>query len=277
MTRNPSDSAARQAGESFAELIRIMARLRDPKGGCPWDLEQDFASIAPYTLEEAYEVADAIARQNMSDLREELGDLLFQVAFHARMAEEAGAFNAGDVAAAISEKMIRRHPHVFSEADGRSASEQTMAWEQMKEAERAAKGASGEVSALDGIALALPSLLRAEKLQKRAARIGFDWTETEHIFDKLSEETGELRAAIASGDKDAMEDEMGDLLFVAANLARRLELDPEAALRRANMKFEMRFRAMEALARAEGVAFASLSLEAQEAYWQRVKRAEPRP
>lgn len=271
----PTRDRTQEAAEAFRELARIMARLRDPDGGCPWDLEQDFSTIAPYTIEEAYEVADAIERGDMGELRDELGDLLFQVMFHSRMAEEAGAFALADVVAAINDKMIRRHPHVFGEKDVRSAHEQTVAWEVMKAAERARKAApEGPASALDGVARALPALLRAEKLQKRAARTGFDWTETPPIFDKLEEEVAEVKAAIAGGGADEIEDEVGDLLFVAANLARRLNVDPEQALRKANAKFERRFRAMEAAAAAEGVDFASLSLDAQEAYWQRVKAAE---
>jgi MazG family protein len=270
-----SEDRTLEAAEAFRELARIMARLRDPEAGCPWDLEQDFATIAPYTIEEAYEVADAIERGDMVELRDELGDLLFQVMFHSRMAEEAGAFSLADVVAGINDKMIRRHPHVFGEKDVRSAHEQTVAWEVMKAAERARKAApEGPASALDGVARALPALLRAEKLQKRAARTGFDWTETPPIFDKLEEEVAEVKAAIAGGDPAEIEDEVGDLLFVAANLARRLDIDPEQALRKANAKFERRFRAMEAAAAAEGVDFASLSLDDQEAYWQRVKATE---
>jgi ATP diphosphatase len=266
----PADPA-----EGLANLIRIMARLRDPACGCPWDLEQTFATIAPYTIEEAYEVADAIERADMVDLRDELGDLLFQVIFHSRMAQEAGAFTLADVIAAINDKMIRRHPHVFEAADGRDAKGQVAAWEEMKAAERAARGtATRTASALDGVAVSLPALVRAEKLQKRAARTGFDWTHTPPIFDKLTEEVGEVKAAMAAGDADAIEDEVGDLLFVAANLARRLSVDPEQALRRANAKFERRFRAMETAAAAEGVDFTALSLDAQEAYWQRVKMEE---
>ncbi len=265
-----------EASEAFRELAKIMARLRDPVSGCPWDLEQDFSTIAPYTIEEAYEVADAIERADMGELRDELGDLLFQVMFHSRMAEEAGAFALADVVAAINDKMIRRHPHVFGgEGDGRSADEQTVAWEAVKAAERAKKsGANAVPSALDGVARALPALLRAEKLQKRAARTGFDWTETPPIFDKLEEEIAEVKEAITSGSPEAIEDEVGDLLFVVANLARRLSVDPEQALRKANAKFERRFRAMEVAAAADRIDFASLSLDAQEAYWQHVKRAE---
>jgi len=264
-----------EAADALLTLIGIMARLRTPVTGCPWDLEQTFETIAPYTIEESYEVADAIERGDMGDLREELGDLLFQVIFHSRMAEEAGEFALADVVNAINTKMIRRHPHVFEAADGRDADGQTVAWEEMKAAERAAKGKTAEdTSALAGVALSLPALLRAEKLQKRAARTGFDWTEAAHIFDKLEEETAEVKDAMASGDADAIEDEIGDLLFVAANLARRLAVDPEQALRRANAKFERRFRAMEAAAAEAGVDFTALSLDEQEAYWQAVKKGE---
>jgi ATP diphosphatase len=272
----PSETQQHErAAREFTRLLDIMSRLRSPDGGCPWDLEQTFRTIAPYTIEEAYEVADAIERENMGDLREELGDLLFQVAFHSQMAAEEGAFEAADVAAAINEKMIRRHPHVFDAADDRSSDDQIVAWEVMKAAERASKAESKEShSALDGVALSLPALMRAEKLQKRAARTGFDWAEPEPIFDKLDEETQELKEAMASGDAEAVLDEMGDLLFVAANLARRLNVDPEIALRQANAKFERRFRAMEALASERGQDFTTLDLDAQEALWQDVKKTE---
>lgn len=272
----PSDTQQHdRAAREFARLLDIMSRLRSPDGGCPWDLEQTFRTIAPYTIEEAYEVADAIEREDMVDLREELGDLLFQVAFHSQMASEEGAFEAADVAAAINEKMIRRHPHVFDGADDRTSDDQIVAWEVMKAAERASKAKSKEShSALDGVALSLPALMRAEKLQKRAARTGFDWAEPEPIFDKLDEETQELKEAMASGDAEAILDEMGDLLFVAANLARRLNVDPEIALRQANAKFERRFRAMEALASERGQDFTALDLDAQEALWQDVKKTE---
>ena len=264
-----------EASGAFRELARIMARLRDPVAGCPWDLEQDFATIAPYTIEEAYEVADAIERGDMPELRDELGDLLFQVMFHSRMAEEVGAFALADVVAAINDKMVRRHPHVFGSESERTSGEQVVAWEEVKAAERAGKAKSeGKPSSLDGVARALPALLRAEKLQKRAARTGFDWTETPPIFDKLEEEIGEVKAAIESGKPDDIEDEVGDLLFVVANLARRLSIDPEQALRKANAKFERRFRAMEVAAAEDQVDFASLSLDEQEPYWQRVKRDE---
>lgn len=264
------------AAQAFIKLLTIMAALRTPGTGCPWDLEQDFSTIAPYTIEEAYEVADAIERNELRALAGELGDLLFQVVFHARMGEEDGIFDIADVVEAISSKMIRRHPHVFSQGEERSAEEQTQAWEEMKAAERAEGAAShgGALSALDGVATALPALMRAEKLQKRAARVGFDWLNPEPIFDKLAEEASEVRSAMRDGSADKIEEEIGDLLFVCANLARRLGIDPEHALRRANTKFERRFRAMEALAAQDGPAFAERDLEAQESLWQAVKRAE---
>lgn len=260
----------------FNRLCEIMAKLRDPKDGCPWDLEQDFASIAPYTIEEAYEVADAIDRADYSDLKDELGDLLLQVVFHSQMADEAGYFTVEDVARAINDKMIRRHPHVFGEEKERDADTQVQAWEEIKEAERRARGSEtgSASSALDGVAKALPALMRAEKLQKRAARTGFDWTEPRDILDKLDEETREVTDAIDSGDMADIEDEIGDLLFVAANLARRFKLDPEIALRKANAKFERRFRAMELLAASRSQTFAALSPDEQEALWRDVKTAE---
>lgn len=261
--------------DAMLRLLEIMAQLRNPESGCPWDIEQNFSTIAPYTIEEAYEVADAIDRNDMRDLKEELGDLLFQVVFHSQMAQETGEFEFEDVVAAINSKMIRRHPHVFGPEGSRSAEQQVVAWEVIKAQERAGKSQpEGAPSALDGVALALPSLLRAEKLQKRAARVGFDWTDAQQIFDKLDEEADEVREAIDIGDADKIEDEIGDLLFVAANLSRRLDVDPEQALRRANAKFERRFRAMEALAESEGTRFADLEIDEQEALWQRVKKAE---
>ena len=259
---------------AFLKLIDVMSKLRNPESGCPWDLEQSYSTIAPYTIEEAYEVADAIERGDMTDLKEELGDLLFQVVFHSQMAAEDGAFDIADVTSGIADKMVRRHPHVFESPDARSATEQARAWERIKADERASKANDVNPSALDGVALSLPALLRAEKLQNRAARVGFDWAEAEPIFDKLEEETQEVRDAIQSGIRDDIEDELGDLLFVAANLSRRLDVDPEQALRRANAKFERRFRAMEAEATADGVNFADLTLDEQESYWQRVKRGE---
>ncbi|MSP48443.1 MAG: nucleoside triphosphate pyrophosphohydrolase [Alphaproteobacteria bacterium] len=256
-------------------LIEIMARLRAPEGGCPWDLAQTFATIAPYTVEEAYEVADAIARDDLADLKDELGDLLLQVVFHARMAEEQDAFAFDDVAEAIADKMIRRHPHVFGEAAERDVATQTVSWEAAKAAERAGKSSRGAASALAGVALALPALMRADKLQRRAARVGFDWPEARQVLDKIEEEIGELRAELDAGARpDAVEDEIGDLLFALANLARHLDIDPEAALRRGNAKFERRFRAIEAALAAEGRRPENASLEEMEELWQRAKAIE---
>ncbi|HLS83807.1 MAG TPA: nucleoside triphosphate pyrophosphohydrolase [Arenimonas sp.] len=261
------------------ELLEVMARLRDPQGGCPWDLEQDFASIAPYTIEEAYEVADAIQRGDLDDLRDELGDLLLQVVFHSRMAEEAGAFAFADVVAAIRDKMLRRHPHVFGDERVADAEAQTAAWEELKRQEREARGGADD-SVLAGISRGLPEWQRAVKLQKRAATLGFDWPGPEPVLAKLHEEIGEVRVefqALAAGDESArarLEDELGDVLFVAANLTRHAKVDFGAALRRANAKFERRFRRMEELAREEGVELASLSLEQQDAYWDRAKAEE---
>ncbi|GAB3378378.1 nucleoside triphosphate pyrophosphohydrolase [Lysobacter fragariae] len=262
-------------------LLAIMARLRDPQGGCPWDIEQDFASIAPYTIEEAYEVADAIDRNDMHALKDELGDLLLQVVFHARMAQEEGAFAFGDVVAAISDKMIRRHPHVFADATVEDADAQTVAWEEQKKRERESVGHE-DTSVLAGIARGLPEWQRAMKLQKRAATVGFDWPDITPVLAKLHEEIEEVRAefvAIATAPddvqaRDRLEEEIGDLLFVAANVARHGKVDVGAAMRRANLKFERRFRAMEALAQAEGQSLAGLSLEAQDRYWDRAKAAE---
>jgi len=258
-------------------LLSIMARLRDPQRGCPWDREQSFATIAPYTLEEAYEVADAIARGDKVALKDELGDLLFQVVFHARIAEEAGLFGFNDVTAAIANKMERRHPHVFGDVRIDSAAAQTAAWEQHQAAERRdrAQRAGEGHSVLDGVALALPALLRAAKIQARAARIGFDWPEARPVFDKLGEEIAELKTEFEAGaDLTRLEDELGDILFAAANLARKLGIDPEAALRRATAKFERRFRRVEALAVERGV---GSDLDALETLWQEVKRVEGEP
>lgn len=247
--------------EQLDRLLSIMARLRDPKRGCEWDIAQTFASIAPYTIEEAYEVSDAIERGDMDELRGELGDLLLQVVFHARMAEEAGHFVFDDVARTIGDKMEARHPHVFG--DG-AATGHERRWEELKAAERARSGAS---SALDGIARALPALMRAEKLQKRAARVGFDWPDVDGPTQKLAEEVRELAEAPA----DKRLEEAGDLLFAAVNLVRAYGIAPEDALRVANDKFERRYRAMEALA---GDGFAALDLDRKEALWQQVKRSE---
>lgn len=261
----------------IVRLLRVMARLRDPEGGCPWDLEQDFRTIAPYTIEEAYEVADAIEHDDLAALREELGDLLLQVVFHARMAEEAGAFDFEAVAAGIADKMVRRHPHVFGAERIDSAAAQTRAWEAQKAAERAAKAATrgAPESRLDGVAAGLPALSRAVKLQKRAAEVGFDWPEAHQVLDKIAEEVAELKTEIETGaGLDRVEDEFGDLLFALANLARHLTLDPEAALRRTNAKFERRFRAIEAAFTARGERLEEAGLEALEAAWQDAKRSE---
>ena len=255
-------------------LLEIMARLRDPQGGCPWDREQNFSTIAPYTIEEAYEVADAIARADMAALKDELGDLLFQVVFHARMAEEQNLFAFEDVATAIADKMERRHPHVFGSVQIDSVTAQDNAWEEHKAAERRHRAqASGTAeSVLDGVALALPALLRADKIQKRAARIGFDWPDARPVFDKLKEEIAELEIELRQrAERRGLEDEMGDILFAAANLARKLDIDAEAALRHATAKFERRFRRVETLAAEQGV---GSDLGALEALWQQVKREE---
>ena len=298
-------------------LLAIMATLRNPDGGCPWDLEQDFSTIAPYTIEEAYEVADAIDRGDLSDLKDELGDLLLQVVFHSQMASEQGAFGFGDVVAAICNKMTRRHPHVFdahgcanaaggrmpgaadahgcaNAAGGRmpgagtgtdvarkdDADSQLQHWEELKRAERAAKG-DADTSALAGISRGLPEWQRAVKLQNKAAKVGFDWPGPGPVLEKLHEEIAEVRAefaAVAADSDDAaardrLEDELGDILFVCANLARHAKVDVGNALRRANLKFERRFRAMEAMAAADG-GLAGQSLEAQDRYWDRAKAAE---
>ena len=267
------------------ELLAIMNRLRSADG-CPWDRLQTFASIAPYTIEEAYEVADAIERGDVADLKDELGDLLFQVVFHAQIAREAGAFDFEAVASAICDKLVRRHPHVFGAAAGRSdpltAAEQSVAWEESKARERGADSGG----ALRGVPQTLPALMRAHKLSKRAARVGFDFEHASQTADKVAEELAEVREAAAAGagagaahvegagiSREIFE-EVGDLLFAAANLARKLEVDAEAALRAANTKFERRFCAMEALAEERGQRFASLNLAAQERLWLEVKRAE---
>jgi len=256
-----------------------MARLRDPVSGCPWDLAQTFATIAPYTIEEAYEVADAIERNDMGELKGELGDLLFQSVFHARIAEEAGHFDIDDVVRGLVAKMVERHPHVFGSATIADADAQTGAWETMKAAERARKAEGGASSAIDGVAMGLPALMRAEKLAKRAARVGFDWPSPEPVLHKLQEEIQELEEAIAAPVRDEahVAEELGDILFVVANLCRKLSVDPEEALRAANSKFGKRFRAMERLARLRGQDFAALPLEEQEALWTAVKTAERSP
>ena len=268
-------------------LLDIMARLRDPQGGCPWDVQQTFASIAPYTIEEAYEVADAIDRGDFDDLRDELGDLLLQVVFHARMAEEAGHFAFADVVAAICEKMQRRHPHVFGGTSVENVEAQTREWEQHKRRERESRaGSAGEnqdSSVLAGIARGLPEWQRALKLQKRAASVGFDWPDVTPVFDKLHEELDEVRVELRARDAgvaepaanhERIEDEIGDVLFVCANLARHAKVDTGAALRRANAKFERRFRRMEQMATVDGTQLSSMSLEQQDRYWNRAKAEE---
>jgi ATP diphosphatase len=260
------DSLIRDPDGGMPRLLAIMARLRDPRRGCPWDLEQDFASIAPYTLEEAHEVADAIQRQAWAELRGELGDLLFQTVFHARMAEEAGLFAFPDVVAAIADKMVARHPHVFgSESRDKTAEEQTRDWEALKARER------GRARVLDGVALALPALTRAVKLQNRAARVGFDWPSAVQVLDKLTEEAREVVEARDSLDPEAVAEELGDLLFVVATLARHLQVDPEAALRAANAKFTRRFARIEDWLAAEGRSPAASDLAEMDALWNRAK------
>lgn len=249
------------------QLLDIMQRLRDPDNGCPWDVKQDFSTIAPYTIEEAYEVADAIARNNMADLKDELGDLLFQVVFHAQMASEQGSFSFDDVHVAICDKMQRRHPHVFANLEIRDAAHQTMVWEDYKTQERQQKG---EHSLMDGIPAGMAELQRSVKIQKRAAKVGFDWPSTEPVMDKFDEELLELREAMASGERDRMEDELGDLLFVATNLARKLSIDPATALRRSNAKFERRFRSLEDAAGGHD-GLESMGLDDMENLWQEIK------
>ena len=264
-------------GSGVERLLWVMARLRDPDGGCPWDLEQDFASIAPYTIEEAYEVADAIAREDFDDLEGELGDLLLQVVYHAQMAKEAGRFDFEAVAVRIADKMIQRHPHVFGDAQVDGAAAQTIAWEEAKAAERKRKEAQGrgDASVLADLPIGLPALTRSAKLQRRAARVGFDWPELAPVLDKLEEEVGEVRAEIAgNGTDERLTDEIGDLLFAATNLARHLGIDPEAALRQANRKFERRFRSIEAALDAAGRPIAGASLAEMEDLWQRAKDDE---
>jgi nucleoside triphosphate diphosphatase len=259
-------------------LLAIMARLRDPVSGCPWDRQQDFRSIAPYTIEEAYEVAEACERGDVAALREELGDLLLQVVFHARMAEEAGLFDFDAVATGIADKMVHRHPHVFGTAVIADAAAQTDAWEAQKAAERRRKSeAEGKrPSALDGVGEALPALARAEKLQRRAARVGFDWPDLPPVLDKIAEELGEVRELVDRGATGpVLAEEIGDLLFAVVNLARHAAADPEQTLRAACRKFERRFRAVEQGLAQAGIAVESASLERMEEEWQQVKAQEP--
>jgi MazG family protein len=255
-------------------LLAIMARLRDRQDGCPWDQEQTFATIAPYTVEEAYEVADAIERGDLKDLKEELGDLLLQVVFHSRMAEEAGAFDFDDVARAINDKMVRRHPHVFGDGTYGSLAEQKQGWEQLKAAERQEKGRAE--SLLDDVPVGLPALTRAVKLSKRAAGVGFVWPSAKEVLDKLDEEVAELKAEIAASDVEKARQEMGDVLFVVANLARTLDVDPEDALRATNTKFTRRFRYIEEKLAERGKAPADSTLEEMDALWDEIRAADKR-
>ncbi len=248
-----------------------MAQLRNPDTGCAWDIEQTFASIAPYTIEEAYEVADAIARNNLPELQDELGDLLLQVVFHAQIAKEQSAFTFDDVASGIVAKLVRRHPHVFGDTSIDTAEKVKAVWESVKAQERAEKNQTEDTSALSGIALALPALMRAEKIQNRAARVGFDWPDVNPVWEKLSEETTELKEALAAGDANAIEDELGDLLFTVVNIARHIKVDPENALSRANAKFEKRFRQVEHLATEQGSELSELDLAALDALWHKAK------
>jgi MazG family protein len=270
MTYDPATLRdADRAASAVAEILNVMARLREPGRGCAWDLEQTFATIAPYTIEEAYEVADAIQRGSMPALKEELGDLLFQVVFHARMAEEDGAFDFTDVVEALSAKMIERHPHVFGDGEGaRTAESQKVAWE----AQKAEKRARGGARLLDDVPQALPALMRAEKLTKRAARIGFDWPDAGEVLRKLDEERAELEEARASGDQAAIADELGDMFFVMANLARKLGVDAEECLRQANAKFERRFAFVEDRINDNGGR--PHTLDEMDAFWRDAKKAE---
>jgi nucleoside triphosphate diphosphatase len=263
---------------SLDDLLAIMARLRDPERGCPWDVRQDFSSIAAYTIEEAYEVADAIDRKHWHDLRDELGDLLLQVVFHAQMAQEQGLFDFADVAHTISAKMQRRHPHVFGDVRYADLDEQMRAWEDIKTVERADRDETADDSALAGISSGLPEWKRAMKLQQRAASTGFEWTDPQPVLTKLAEEVDEVRAEFANGaDPARLEDEIGDVLFVTVNLARHAGVDFSQALRHANAKFERRFRQMEQLAAAEGAVFGERTLAEQEQLWQRAKVIEREP
>ena len=275
-SKRPTSANDLESLPPLERLLAVMARLRDPDGGCPWDLEQSYATIAPYTIEEAYEVADAIEREDLADLKDELGDLLLQVVFHAQMASEERAFDFAAVAESVAEKMIRRHPHVFGTAEAEAAETVSVNWETIKAAERAAKAKDGKSSALDGVARGLPALLRAVKLQKRAARVSFDWGAVAPVLAKIEEELDELKSEIAEDQPhpERLQDELGDLLFAVVNLARHLKIDPEAALRHTNNKFERRFRALEAELTAGGADLAEAGLEAMEAAWQRAKVAE---
>ncbi len=270
-----SDQIVHNPNGGMDRLREIMRRLRDPQNGCPWDIEQDFSTIAPYTIEEAYEVADAIEREAWEELKGELGDLLFQSVFHAQMAEEKGLFDFDAVADGMSDKMVARHPHVFGdESRDKSAEQQTRDWETIKAAERAAKAQKG---VLEGVAIGLPALLRAAKLQKRAARVGFDWPETTQVLDKIQEEARELVEAKDILAQEEICEEMGDLLFVMANLARHLEVEPEEALRKANAKFERRFSYIEQRLAEQGRTTDQATLEEMDALWNEVRAADKDP
>jgi ATP diphosphatase len=273
---SPSRDMPGDGVSGIEELLAVMRRLRDPVAGCPWDIEQTFASIAPYTIEEAYELADAIAREDWPAVEAEAGDLLLQVAYYGQMGAEAGRFDFDSIARGIAATMIARHPHIFGSTGARDIPELHRAWEEQKAAERAAK-ADGDPSALADVPLALPALSRALKLQRRARRVGFDWPDVAPVLAKLREELAELEAALATGSLDRIAAELGDLLFTAVNMARHLHLDPEATLRATNSRFERRFRIMEAMASARGRQLSSLSTEAMEELWEESKRHESSP
>jgi ATP diphosphatase len=270
-------SPSEPTSAAFSKLLAIMAKLRDPQGGCPWDLEQSFRTIVPHTIEEAYEVAEAIEQDDLESLKGELGDLLFQTVFYAQMAREAGTFTMTDVIEALNAKMVKRHPHVFGEVAVADAAEQTHAWERQKAEERAAAAAARgqKPSALDGVTGGLPALTRAEKLQKRAARVGFDWPDPAQVLDKIAEEVTEIRTELEQrAPRDSIAEEIGDLLFAVVNLARRLEIDSESALRAANRKFERRFRKVEEVLAAQGKEPAGSTLDEMEAAWVQAKDEE---
>ena len=269
-----------QPSRELSRLVEIMQRLRDPETGCPWDIEQDFSTIRNYTIEEAYEVADAIEREDFEDLRDELGDLLLQPVYHAQMASERGLFDIGDVIEAVTTKMIRRHPHVFGPKAAEDATAAKRRWDAVKADERAQKAArrpAAPASLLDDVPHVLPALARAEKLAKRAASVGFDWPTTKAVFDKAEEELREVETAIGSGQKAAIEEELGDLLFAVANLCRHLDVPPEAALRAANAKFTRRFAYVEARAEQDGIPLAEAGLDRLDGYWNEVRDADKRP
>jgi len=263
-----------EASRDISRLLEIMAALRTPGTGCPWDLEQDFATIAPYTLEEAYEVADAIARADLGDLREELGDLLLQVVFHARMAQEQGAFDFGDVVQTITEKLLRRHPHVFGAARGLSPEDVRRLWERIKDEEKAHKGGVESGGALAGVPVALPALTRALKLQDKAGKVGFDWNDPMAVLAKIREEADEIEAAVRAGQRKHAAAEVGDLLFAVVNLARHLDAEPEAVLRATNHKFERRFGSIERALAAHGKSPKDSTLAEMDALWDEAKAAE---